>query len=43
MIELFEVIGESNFRKGSFFDFEENWREIGKEFKDRILFYGNVF
>lgn len=43
MTELLEVIGESNFRKGSFLDLEENWRETGKEFKDRILSHGNAF
>ena len=43
LTELVEVIGESNFSKGSFIDLEENWRETVKEFKDRILSHGHAF
>lgn len=35
--EMIEVIGEDKISKGLFFDREEDWREIVKEFKDRRL------
>ena len=41
--ELVEIIGERKIEKGSFLDFEDDWRQEVKKFKDKKLFKGHVF
>ena len=43
LTELVEVIGEDKISKGSFLDYEEDWRETVKEYKDGRLSQGHCF
>jgi len=43
LTELVEVIGKDKISKGSFLDYEEDWRETVKEFKDGRLYQSHSF
>lgn len=43
MMELVEVVGEGNIDEGFFLNYELDWYDVVKDFKDGCLFEGYVF